>query len=66
MTLTEIKAAVLAGRTVHWASKAYKVMHYDGEFMIECSINGHCICLTWRDAVTLNGKPEQFFIAEDQ
>ncbi len=66
MTLDEIKAAVLSGKTVHWCNQAYKVTHYKGEFSIVCTLNGHSIGLTWRDEVTMNGKPEEFFIAEDK
>lgn len=63
MTLEEIKEAVLAGRKVCWASEAYDVIHDSvGQWLIRCNINESCIGLTWRDGVTMNGKPEDFFI----
>jgi hypothetical protein len=64
MNLDEIKAAVLAGETVHWASEAYRVIRDSvGQWLIVCDMNGDCTGLTWRDGVTVNGKPEQFFVA---
>ena len=64
MNLTEIKTAVLAGETVHWASDAYVVIYAPriDQFLIKCSLNDNCIGLTWKDGVTMNGKPSQFFI----
>jgi hypothetical protein len=35
------------------------------QWLIKCELNDHCIGLTWRDGVTMNGKPEDFFIPED-
>lgn len=71
MTLEEIKQAVDAGKTVHWATPAYTVVHdvlKDGEdqWLIHCTFNDSFIGLTWRDGVTLNGKPEQFYIEGEQ
>ena len=64
MNLDEIKAAVLAGKTVHWATPVYTVICDSiGQWLIKCSFNGHCWGLTWRDGVTVNGKPEEFFVA---
>lgn len=64
MSLTEIKAAIEAGKTVHWANEGYLVIKDKiGQFLIKFSSNGSCIGLTHRDGVTLNGKPEEFFIA---
>ena len=63
MTLSEIKEAVEAGKTVYWANKAYTVIKdCIGQWLILCSLNQHCIGLTWRDNTTMNGKPEEFFI----
>lgn len=63
MTLDEIKQAVEDGKTVHWASRAYKVVKDDvGQWLIVCTLNNHAIGLTWRDGVTMNGKPEEFFL----
>jgi hypothetical protein len=65
MNLSEIKAAVSAGQTVHWATDAYRVILDDvGQWLIICDTNGHCLGLTWRDGETLNGQPEQFYLAE--
>lgn len=64
MTLDEIKHAVEDGKHVYWANIAYEVVKDStGQWLIECCLNGHCIGLTWEDGVTLNGSPEQFFIA---
>ena len=70
MNLQEIKDAVEAGKTVHWATKAYTVIKdplRDGTFQWLIGYNHggnypHYIGLTWRDGVTVNGKPEEFFI----
>jgi len=64
MNLTEIKTAVMAGKTVHWASDAYVVIYAPRieEFLIKCLLNDDCIGLTWKDGVTMNGKPSQFFV----
>lgn len=65
MTLEEIKSAVKSGKTVHWVNSLYIVIcdRFD-EWFVKCRSNGHYIGLTWRDGVTMNGAPEQFFIAE--
>lgn len=64
MNLQEIKQAVESGKAVYWASRAYRVVKDDvGQWLIVC-LNGSTIGLTWRDGVTLNGKPEEFFVAE--
>lgn len=63
MTLQDIKRAVESGETVHWASVAYRVvLDAVGQWIIVCSHNDHAVGLTWRDGVTLNGEPEQFFV----
>jgi hypothetical protein len=72
MTLQEIKNAVESGKTVHWATKAYTVLKNqlrDGTHQWLIAYNhgqrdANYIGLTWRDGVTVNGRPEQFFIAE--
>ena len=70
MTLEEIKRAVEAGKTVHWFNDAYRVIRDSlGQWFI-CFEHGDgnrcglCIGLTWLDGVTLNGKPDDFFVAE--
>ncbi len=62
MTLDEIKAAVDAGQTVHWASDQYVVVKGRWEYLIKCLHNNHCIGLTHQDGITMNGKPEEFFL----
>jgi hypothetical protein len=64
LTLQEIKAAIEAGKTVHWASEGYVVVKGKHEqWFILFPSNGHCIGLTWQDGITLNGRPDEFFIA---
>lgn len=64
MTLEEIKEAVNSGNTVHWSIPSYTVEKaHNGELLIVHS-GGHAIGLTWMDGVTLNGKEEDFFIAD--
>ena len=62
MTLEEIKAAVEAGQTVHWSNSRYRVVKDRlGQWLIVCD-GGSTTGLTWRDGVTMNEKPEEFFI----
>ena len=67
MTLDEIKAAVDAGQTVHWANTGY-VVHKDrlGQYLITYVPNGSCIGLTDRSGHRLNGKEAEFFIARSE
>ena len=64
MTLEDIKAAVDAGQTVHWANTGY-VVHKDrlGQYLITYVPNGSCIGLTDRGGHRLNGKEAELFIA---
>lgn len=69
MKLNEIKQAVKAGKTVHWSNSSYRVTfskQADGSenWLIQCD-NGHAIGLTWADGVTLNGKPDEFYLAAE-
>lgn len=65
MTLEEIKQAALAGKTVHWMNDSYTVFASNKHnFYIVHYHNTNCIGLTWADGVTMNGKPEEFYIAE--
>ena len=66
MQLDEIKAAVLAGKTVHWKTPMYTVIRDRiGQWLIQYGSgrNANWIGLTWRDGVTMNGKPDEFYIA---
>ena len=66
MTLQEIKTAVEAGQTVCWASEIYRVVKDRlGQWLIVCGHNEYTIGLTWRDGVTMNGSPNEFFIDEE-
>lgn len=70
MTLQEIKTAVESGKTVHFATRAYVVLKdnlRDGEHQWLIAYkhgqrDANYIGLTWRDGVTVNGLPEQFFV----
>ena len=64
MNLEEIKAAVYAGKTVHWSNTGYTVIVDNiGQWLIKYTPTGHCIGLTWADGSTVNGKEEDFFLA---
>ena len=63
MTLEEIKTAVLAGKTVHWANSLYIVKHYEGEFSIVCTSNGYTTGLTSQSGV-MTEKEKDFYIAK--
>lgn len=65
MTIDEIKAAVDAGRPVHWANAGY-VVHRDrlGRYLITYQPNGSTIGLTNRSGTRLNGDPSDFFIGD--
>lgn len=63
MNLQEIKKAVDQGLTVYWANQAYQVVKNNtNEYLIKCTLNNHCIGLTWQDGKTLNGDEKDFFI----
>lgn len=64
MTLEEIMAAVDAGKTVHMASDAYVVQKWSNGYHIVCPSTGYACGLTWRDGVTMNEKPERFYLAQ--
>ena len=62
MTLEQIKYHVDNGRPVYWLSDMYQVIKNNvHDYMIECTLNGHCIGLTWSDGKTLNGQPDDFY-----
>lgn len=63
MTLKQIKEAVEAGKRVFWVNKSYEVIKdCIGQWLIVCHLNDHCIGLTHRDEVTLNGNGGEFYI----
>ena len=71
MTLQQIKDAVRKGKTVCWASPAYRVLLHtfkDGreQWLIRCLLNGSCIGLAHLDEVTMNGKPEEFYLLHNE
>ena len=66
MKLQEIKDAVLAGKTVHWKNRLYRVVHdCVGQWLIVCPSTKGCWGLTWADGVTMNGHQNDFFIGEN-
>ncbi|MEQ9040259.1 MAG: hypothetical protein RIE24_18075 [Silicimonas sp.] len=64
MNIAEIKAAVDAGKSVHWANEGYRV-HRDGlgQYLITFVPNGSTIGLTDRSGQQLNGAEADFFIS---
>lgn len=64
MNVQQIKSAVLSGKKVFLDNNLYSVICSEKtqQWLIVCAANGHCIGLTHRDGVTLNGNPEAFFI----
>ena len=67
MTLDEIKAAVDAGQTVHWANTGYVVQKDRfGRYLITYLPNRSCIGLTDREGQRLNGKEAEFLIAQSK
>ncbi len=65
MTLEEIKTALDAGNRVHWNNAGYVVTRDRlGQYLITFARNGSTIGLTNQDGSRLNGKPEEFFIAD--
>jgi hypothetical protein len=65
MNIAEIKAAVDAGKSVHWANEGYRVHQDDlGQYLITFVRNGSTIGLTDRSGRQLNGAEADFFISE--
>ena len=63
MTLEEIKKAVNSGKKVYWSNKGYEIQEdRNGQYLIICLSNNYCTGLTWLNGITLNGKPEEFFM----
>lgn len=67
MNLQEIKQAIEEGKKVFWRSELYEVKKctYESsevDYNIICNLNDHCIGLTWRNGVTLNGEEKDFFV----
>lgn len=64
MNIAEIKLAVDAGKSVHWANEGYRV-HRDGlgQYLITFVRNGSTIGLTDRSGRRLNGAEADFFIS---
>lgn len=64
MTVDEIKAAVDAGKRVHWANEGY-VVHKDslGQYRITFEPNGSTVGLTDRASTKTNGDSQLFFVS---
>lgn len=46
----QIKQSVLSGRNVYWKSDIYEVIVDNiGQWMVRCSVNGHCVGLLVTD-----------------
>ena len=62
MTLEQIKVALRQDQTVHWKTELYVVTKADrhGQHHIKCTSNDHCIGLTHKDGVTINGDEYEF------
>jgi hypothetical protein len=63
MNIAEIRAAVDAGKSVHWVNEGYRV-HRDGLGQYLITLNGSTIGLTDRSGRRLNGAEADFFISE--
>lgn len=63
VTACRIKEAVMNGLRVYKTHKGYEVIYAPeiDEFLIKCHMNDRVIGLTWKDGVTLNAYPEEFF-----
>ena len=67
MKIEEIKLAVDSGKTVHWVNTDYIVIKDSfGQYLIKYTPDGFCIGLTNRAGDKLNGRPDQFYTAEDK
>jgi hypothetical protein len=67
MTLTQIKEAIAAGKTVCWANDGYTVIKGKFDYLIGWNVGGrgaNYIGLTHTDGITLNGREDQFYIKE--
>lgn len=60
----EIRDAVDRGCRVFWKTLRYPV-HRDGSGQYFIGEGPGMIALTWSDGVTLNGKPEDFFVLSE-
>lgn len=65
MTINEIKQAVNEGKTVCVGTTAYIVTRDNlNQWFIRCKLNNYLIGLTHSDGITLNNKPDAFFILD--
>ena len=63
MTLQEIKRAIEKGQTVNYRNSGIEVQKTNaGQYHIVTLSNNYRIGLTWSNGITVNGKPEEFFI----
>tara|TARA_R100001440_G_scaffold28188_1_gene45749 strand:- start:33 stop:233 length:201 start_codon:yes stop_codon:yes gene_type:complete len=63
MDAQEIRTAIAAGKTVYWHHDGYQVIKDSiGQYLIKCHMNDHCIGLTHKDGITLNGEAKAFYI----
>ena len=69
MTVHEIKEAVDAGKKVYWVNRGYTVIKDSiGQYLIKwdgrVDFDVSYIGLTHADGVTLNGRPDQFYVVD--
>lgn len=65
MTLAEIRAAVEAGTTVHWANESYRVIKDRlGQYLVVYTPSGSAIGLTDHAGQRLNGREADFFVVQ--
>ena len=64
MELQEIKNELAKGNRVFWSNKNYEVIKskYTQEYLVKCHLNDSYHGLTWRDGVTMNGEPKDFYM----
>lgn len=67
MNLDQIKKAVDSGMSVHWMNEGYLVVKDKaGQYLVGFAVGSNrenYVGLTWADGVTMNEKPEDFFIS---
>ena len=64
MNLQQIKNELAKGNRVFWSNKNYEVIQskYTQEYLVKCHLNDSFHGLTWRDGVTMNGEPHEFYM----
>jgi hypothetical protein len=63
MTPSQVKDAVLAGKTVHWMSDLYTVAHRNNEWNLDCDSSESTWGLIKADGTFANHDGKNFFVA---